>query len=230
MKYALGKRTFGTIVVYGLSAWFYSEVYIWSRSGKDRLEFTDHGRPHERIKLNERPVYLRFLFVSLAVGQAIMHLYLDYDQVRILVPQTKQAQKDPRSELWKRLVPLATKAGMTACSTFVIGSVVYFAGIRHIIWNVWYSFMKNFIALAKTSKPTGLPPFINLTFMFLWEGTWLALLWQFSNKTFNLYMAEEPLKKGKPITTDSTDANGSLLNGLKSSKGDAKVCIISFLS
>ena len=43
-------------------------------------------------------------------------------------------------------------------------------------------------------------------------------LWDTCNTAFTLNMGEEPLKYDKPLTNDSQDPNGSLLNGLKSKK------------
>lgn len=59
--------------------------------------------------------------------------------------------------------------------------------------------------------------------MFITEGTLLVVLWEFVNKTFDVYIAQEPLKNDLPITNDSTDPNGSLLNGLKSKKDTVRV-------
>jgi len=63
-----------------------------------------------------------------------------------------------------------------------------------------------------------------LVAQFAAEGTLLVLLWEFVNKAFDVYIAQEPLKNNKPITSDSKDPNGTLLNGLKSKKETAKVC------
>jgi nucleoporin NDC1 len=122
------------------------------------------------------------------------------------------------------ILPLASSAGLTVSVTLFAGSIVYFSIFRARIWALWYSFMKQFINLGKTTKPTGVAPFIPLVSRFLVEGALLLFLWQFSNVAFNTLMAREPLKDGKPITGDSKDPNGSLLNGLKSKKEDNKVC------
>ena len=52
----------------------------------------------------------------------------------------------------------------------------------------------------------------------------LLCIWEFSNAVFSAYVAQEPLKKDQPLTNDSRDPNGSLLNGLRSKKEIAKVC------
>jgi nucleoporin NDC1 len=105
-----------------------------------------------------------------------------------------------------------------------IGTIFYFVGPRHLLWEYYYSFSRYFISLSKTSRPTGLAPFAPLVAKFVVEGTLLVLLWEFVNKAFDLYIAQEPLKNNKPITSDSKDPNGTLLNGLKSNKEANKVC------
>jgi nucleoporin NDC1 len=215
--------------MYSLSAFFYGEIYIWSRSPASDLTFFKEEALSERVRLNERPFYLRFLFITLGVGQGVIHIWKDYDLVRINV-KDQQAQKDPKVDLWNSLVPLASKAGLRTIGTFFIGNVIYFLGARSWLWSWYFSFWKVFSSIGKKSTPSGLPPFLNLIFMFASQGTLLVLLWQFTNKAFNLYMAQEPLNKiGKPITSDAKDPNGSLLNGLKSKKDDNKVCGRRFL-
>ncbi|ORY10848.1 nucleoporin protein Ndc1-Nup [Clohesyomyces aquaticus] len=227
---ALSINTFATLAIYSFSAWFYGEVYVWSRPGEARLGFTDQGKLYERIKLNERPLYLRYLFIALAVAQAVFHLWKDYDTIDVPGLKPKQERKEtdsalaPKSKstsdrLIQKCYIIGPRAFWTMIFTFVGGNVVYFFGFRWVLWSWYYWFMRFGISLAKASKPTGLPPFFNLVGMFAAEGFLLALLWDFTNVTFDLYISEEPLKKDQPITSDSKDPNGSLLNGLKSKKG-----------
>jgi nucleoporin NDC1 len=106
---------------------------------------------------------------------------------------------------------------------WLFGTIFYFAGPRHLIWDWYYAFSRYVISLSKASKPTGVAPFMPLVFGFVIEGTLLVVLWQFVNKAFDLYIAQEPLKNDLPITNDSKDPNGTLLNGLKSKKDAVKV-------
>ncbi|KAG9204481.1 hypothetical protein G6514_000940 [Epicoccum nigrum] len=233
-KYLARKDTIFTLAVHMFSAWLYSEIYTWSSTAADRLSFTELGRAHERLKLNERPLYFRFLFVALAVAQTGVHLWKDYDRINIPAMQPKKLDElaagstvkkgpKPRLVLLKQLQPmLITAAGLTLFVT-ISGTLFYFLGPRQLLWDYYYSFSRNFISLAKTSKPTGLAPFAPLVAKFVVEGTLLVLLWEFANKAFDLYIAQEPLKNDKPITSDSKDPNGTLLNGLKAIKRAVKV-------
>lgn len=229
-KYFLRKNTILTLVFYAFSAWLYSEVYTWSRTVDDRLNFTELGRAHERLKLNERPLYLRFLFMMLAVAQTCVHLWKDYDRIDVPAMEPKKLGEDataqaavrrgpkPRMVLLRQFRSMFVTAASLALFITVSATSLYFFGPRQLLWEYYYSFSRNFISLAKTSRPTGLAPFAPLVAKFITEGTLLALLWEFVNKAFDLYIAQEPLKSNKPITSDSKDPNGTLLNGLKSKK------------
>jgi len=216
---------------YVVSAWFYGEVYIWSRPAADRLGFTDQGKNYERIRLNERPFFLRFMFVVLAFVQTCVHLWRDFDkiQIPIMKPNTDPANAtvntspDLRKALIQRSVNMFKWASGTVSLTIVFGSILYFFGFRHFLWEYYYYFASYLVSLSRTrTSPVGLPPFFSLLLQCVIEGFLLSLLWQVTNQTFNLYMERPPVKKGKPITDDSKDPNGSLLNGMKSKKATTK--------
>lgn len=224
-----------TLAFYLCSAWLYSETYLWSRPPQHRLGFTELGREYERIKLNERPLYLRYLFLLLAVAQAATHVCNDYDKIDVpaMTPRTTPARParhspKPRHVLVAALPNMATRSASLAAVVWVAGSVLYFFGPRHVAWEYYYRFGRKIWTLSKTSKPTGLSPFAPLALQFVTEGTLLVLLWEFVNKAFDLYIAQEPLKNDRPITDDAKDPNGTLINGLKSKKDAVRVtCIFS---
>jgi nucleoporin NDC1 len=193
------------------------------------------GRAHERLKLNERPLFLRLMFFFLAVVQTTVHLWDDYDAIRVPAMKPRKNNDDstiaplagtasrPRQILVTKLASIFATSGTLAAFSLVFGTILYFVGPRHFIWDNYYAFSRTFISLSKTSKPTGVAPFLPLVWGFLIEGTLLVTLWQFVNKAFDLYIAQEPLKNDKPITDESKDPNGTLLNGLKSKKEATKV-------
>lgn len=51
----------------------------------------------------------------------------------------------------------------------------------------------------------------------------MNFVWSSGNTAFSVFMVREPLKDGNPLTSESKDPNGSLLNGLKSKKLSIKV-------
>jgi nucleoporin NDC1 len=234
-KYFFRPATLITLIAYTFSAVMFVETYIWSRGTKDRLNFIEAGRMHERFRLNERPLYLRCLFYLLATAQSGIHLWKDYDRIEVQAMKPKKERGDattstparrgpkPRHVLTKSLKGIATQSSSLASAIAVVGFGLYMLGIRNLIWGYYYSFGRYLWSLSKTSTPTGLAPFMPLFFMFVTEGTLLVVLWEFVNKTFDVYIAQEPLKNDLPITNDSTDPNGSLLNGLKSKKDTVRV-------
>jgi nucleoporin NDC1 len=131
----------------------------------------------------------------------------------------------PRQILFAKLPSMVATSGTLSVTSLLVGTIFYFIGPRSLIWDYYYSFNRYFISLSKTSRPTGLAPFMPLVFGFAAEGTLLVLLWQFVNRAFDLYIAQEPLKNDQPITADSKDPNGTLLNGLKSKKDAVRVSL-----
>ncbi|KAI4246463.1 MAG: hypothetical protein LQ352_006385 [Teloschistes flavicans] len=127
-----------TSFIYLASALLFSEVYIWSVPQGAELRWVVEGRPWERARLNERPIYLRSLYIGLALLQTFLHLYCDYDRI-------EESVQDGMSD------PSIQRAA---------------------------------------------------------------------------YVAQEPLKRGQPLSEDSKDPNGSLINGLKAKKTAVKVSLL----
>jgi len=79
--------------------------------------------------------------------------------------------------------------------------------------------LRPFVNLSRSNAmPAGFP--VDVTFMLrcAYYIFHLIVIWHVANRSFTAFMAQEPLKNGLPLTADSLDANGSLLNGLKSRK------------
>ena len=243
-KYAFTTSSIATVLCYALSAGFYAEVYIWTQPGSKKLGYTDQGKNYERLRLNERPMFLRYMFFVFALVQSGVHLWRDYDRIDFLKTQTgtqegsetKAAEPNAIAALiaqWtglslfiqRKLFTIAKNSVIWSGAITVAGSVVYMFGLRYQIWPWYYSFARNvlMISLSKSRpNPNTLPPFAPLFLMCLVEGVLLLFMWQFINFTFDFNMAKPPLKNGKPITNDSKDPNGSLLKGLKSKKNTIK--------
>ncbi|OCL02593.1 hypothetical protein AOQ84DRAFT_304447 [Glonium stellatum] len=225
-KYLFRLNTVLTLFWYTVSSWLFVETYIWSQASYAKLGFTDSGRTHERIRLNERPMFLRFMFLCLAVTQSAIHLYKDYDRVAFPVSKVQKKPNSttegsviaPRNQIWAKLKQLVPTSLIIMLSVLVGGNLLYFTFLRQAIWEWNYRFGRWIFSLAKTSRPGANPALAELWARFIVEGFLLALLWQFTNTAFDAYFTQEPLKKGKPITDDSKDPNGSLLNGLKAKK------------
>lgn len=222
-----------TVVSYVLSAFLFGEIYIWTQPESKKLSYTDQGKNYERLRLNERPMFLRYMFVVLALVQSGVHLWCDYDRidfpaVKVKVEQDAAATAPPPKPLQVLIQKLSSIAQTAAIGSGVMsfgGALVYILGFRYVLWPSYYAWARNvlMISLSKSRPlPATLPPFAPLVGMFFAEGTLLLFMWQFVNTTFKVFMEQAPLKNDKPITNDSKDPNGSLLKGLKAKKDTIK--------
>jgi nucleoporin NDC1 len=231
-------RTYNTLWWYLVSAFVFGEVYIWSRGNNANLGWVDQGRPYERPRLNENPIVLRSLYMYLAVLQTCLHLYSERDTVQLLeARETKKqgAQEEPK--LLKPMDKIQKDAAGIAQWSFkvtVLGlasiPIVYFSLLRGTAWSWTYFFGRLFFRnLPKNAPPAGLVHVGPLIWQAASSSYMMVLLWEFSNAFFTLYVAQPPLKKGSPLTSEikentgsysakSPDPNGSLLIGLKSKK------------
>ena len=174
--------------------------------------------------MNERSIYLRCFVLILAVVQSLLHLALDEGRVCLPYRPTSEAIPPPLQRL-KRIAPNATKVVLSVVlSTSVAGPLVYMIAVRWVAWP-WSLFMARLVwNIPQGLKPSILPllsPFLISRSAMM--ATLLLCLWATTNAAFGAYVAQEPLKNGQPLTDDSRDPNGSLLNGLKSRKEATKV-------
>jgi nucleoporin NDC1 len=222
-----------TIGSYLLSAFLFGEIYIWTQPESKKLGYTDQGKSYERLRLNERPMFLRYMFVVLALVQSGAHLWRDYDKIEfpVITPKAEQdaavtgPAPKPRQVLVQKLLPLAQIAAIWSGAVSLVGSLIYIIGFRYVLWPSYYSWARSvlMISLSKSRPlPATLPPFAPLVGMFFAEGSLMLFMWHVINTTFDLFMSQPPLKNGKPITNDSKDPNGSLLKGLKAKKETIK--------
>ncbi|KAL8931410.1 MAG: hypothetical protein Q9211_006981, partial [Gyalolechia sp. 1 TL-2023] len=218
-----------TSFCYLLSALLFSEIYIWSVPKEANLSWVVQGRSWERPRLNERPIYLRSLYLGLALLQTALHLKLDYDEVKAPFgsPHNTQSSDEqslapvnPVEQMKSRIPELLQGIGLVSLGSIILGPTIYSLTIRKIAWRTSHECAR-FLRwdIASTTELSYIPPYhITLIFRSLTSGFWLLLLWQGSNLAFSAYVAQEPLKRGQPLTQESNDPNGSLINGLKSRK------------
>jgi nucleoporin NDC1 len=244
-------NTIHTLGWYMWSGWFFGEVYMWSSKPEDNLGMIDPGRTYERARLNENPIFLRCMFVLLGIIQASRHLVVDYDRVAIptrvdgaALQKSEQASSQgdtPASLLNKLPQSLQVLAGqltgiahravkLTVVGILFVTLPVYFLFLRQTAWSWTYVVGRAIYSqLPPSASPTGLLNFGRLTWQAFFGAFLLALLWEFSNATFAVYVAQPPLKKGQPLTNEikdtrgvllhrSKDPNGSLITGLKSKR------------
>ena len=189
-------------------------------------------RSYERQRLNERPIYFRSLLFMLAVSQSWVHISNDYDQlslqagrIRVQNNALRPLDIEPPMVQLRYTVPLLMKNALMRASVGVVsGLFLYPLIVRPIAWPWTLSVARVFWSIPGNLAPPRIPPFhISLILRSATSGMMLICLWEVSNAVFQAYVAQPPLKNDQPLTADSRDANGSLLNGLKSRKQHSKV-------
>ncbi|KAF2210511.1 hypothetical protein CERZMDRAFT_24832, partial [Cercospora zeae-maydis SCOH1-5] len=229
------------------SAFFFGEIYIWTRSSDAELNLVDVGQAHERPQLNENPIALRCLFVSLALAQSILHIWRDYDQVRIGDDTTQQlydvatlkevlgpnAKWLPAAllEMLARTRTIVSRSfNLTVVAVCILPIPLYYGLLRRIAWSLTFSFARIFYSqLQADDRPTGLVHLGRFTRQASFSSFMLVSLWEVSNAAFDIFTAQPPLRKGQALTSEikdargivlhkSKDPNGSLLTGLKSKR------------
>ena len=164
----------------------------------------------------------------LALSQSVLHLYYDYD--RVVLPATNpipesaterniQLVTPPLIQLKSNALPLAKKILLHSSTLVALCPFVYALFIRRTAWSTAFFFGRIVWSIPKASELSYIPPFHwTLILRSFISGLVLLSLWEVSNAVFDAYVAQEPLKRGKPFTNDSRDINASLVNGLKSTK------------
>ena len=172
----------------------------------------------ERDELNERPIFLRSTFLILGLAQAILHLYEDHaiEKIRLDYTFGSRSREFPtaedffKQEISKTLLFSARKAAMICLSSMVL----YVLFLRQIAW-YWSLWLARLVwDVSKSSEPPTMPPYhYTVLFRAFTSNIWLMCLWEVSNLAFSAYVAQSPLKRGKPITSDSQDPNGTKPDG-----------------
>lgn len=194
--------------------------------------------------MNERPLYLYSYHMALAVVQSVFHLYHDYDRIPITIakrsPTAADQRTHPQESVSKKIqlaLPGFVRDGVKRSAVVAaICPVFYTLFLRRPAWSFTMYFAKLFWNFPRSAAdpPGRIPPIgPGLIFRSLVSGSLLVLCWQTSNLFFSVFISKEPLKRGQPLTGDTKDPNGSLLDGLKAKKETVKtfafweLCLIS---
>lgn len=211
---------------------------VRSVQNDERKIVLKRGRPWERKKLNERPIYLRSVFFILAIAQSVVHLYFDYDQVALPITKTQNEPVTPHargmaawvSERTRILAPMfdwntddwasSIQRNMVLRTSVicVFATFVYQLLIRRAAWS-WSLTFASIIWDVPESPLSFIPPhYPSLLWRSITAGLLLVFLWESSSALFSAYVAGQPIKREQPLSASSIDQNGTLLNGLKSRK------------
>lgn len=226
ITYLFRLNTIQTLAWYLFSAWWFSEVYMWSVPESANLGWVAAGKAWERKRLNERPIYLRSVFYMLATLQSGLHLYYNYDSVTLPVTQAKTDVKSgqpPKQDYplfrMKALLPsLSREIGIRALGMAILGPIIYTLFIRRAAWSCSL-YLAALLWDVPASQLSYIPPYhYSIILHSLTSSALLTTLWEFSNAIFSAYLAQEPTKREQPLTSDSKDPNASLLNGLSAKR------------
>ncbi|KAH8678354.1 nucleoporin protein Ndc1-Nup [Xylariales sp. PMI_506] len=223
---ALSFSALETIATYALSAFFFSQVYLFAVGDRANLQWITY-HSGDRARLNERAVFYTVTLVLLGAFEGFMHLFLDYDRLLPGIIEEKDGEKDaapakpedPMEKLVKHAPRLAIRSITNSLAVALASYVLLYKLVRSFAWGWTMAFFRPFFNLPKTNiPPAGAPWSIWMLGRCVAAGTLLCLLWNVSNAAFTFYLAKQPVKNGQPLTSESKDPNGSLLNGLKSKK------------
>ena len=201
-------------------------------------------RAWERNKLNERAIYFRTFFFLFAIIQATLHQYYDYDEVSpphsILKEKAAGTDSvgihtrflthidtlspmfrwDPQN--WAKSLP--ENIVLRTFATSLVVPFIYQIFVRRKAWAWCLTFASILWDIPETPLSFIPPNYPSLVRYTITAGFQLVFLWQASNALFLAYVSQPPIKRGQPLSSDSVDPTGTLLNGLKSRKEIPKVC------
>lgn len=157
----------------------------------------------------------------LAAWQSALHLCYDYDKITLPFIQSKEStteqpskKQSPLSELRDLIPSLGRSIGVRAACMGVFGPLIYASFIRSKAWS-WSLYFAGLFWDIPNSQLSYTPPYLSVIVRSCVSGALLITLWEVSNVVFSAHVAQDPLKKEQPLTSESKDPNGSLLIGLK---------------
>ncbi|KAI0882667.1 nucleoporin protein Ndc1-Nup [Annulohypoxylon maeteangense] len=221
---AISLETIETIITFTISAWMFSQIYLFSTPTDANLSWITYYSG-DRARLNERALFYTVNLVILGSVQGFLHKFLDFDQMVLgkVRPRREGQLNNHESGGWERLgewAPvLVIRAGTVSMAVGFVNYLVTYHFVRRSAWSWALSFFRLFYSLPKSNIPPSQAPWsIWMLGRSVWAGFLLCLLWYFGDIVFRLQLGKAPLKNNQPLSAESKDPNGSLLNGLKSKK------------
>lgn len=222
--YAISFATIETIITFAISAWLFSQIYLLSTPADANLSWITYYSG-DRARLNERALFYTVNLVILGIVQGILHISLDSDRMLLgtVKPRREGEANTQTAGGWEKLgewIPvLIVRAGMLSISVGLTNYIVLYHFVRSFAWGWALSFFRLFYNLPKSNIPPSQAPWsIWMLGRSMWAGFLLCLLWYIGDIAFRLQLGRPPLKNNQPLSAESKDPNGSLLNGLKSKK------------
>lgn len=186
------------------------------------------------MRLNEKPIFFTMHFLALGVIHGALHIVRDDDRLRLgsVGLQANDADATETPPTWStRLmseVPLLAHRALVQTLVVLASNIIFYhAVLRSFAWRTALAFFRPFYTMPKTNLAPATHGAISFP---LWVNCgcasfMLIFMWLAGSRMFSLFLVRPPLKNGNPLTSESKDPNGSLLNGLKSKKLPIKVCL-----
>ncbi|KAF7543973.1 hypothetical protein G7046_g9891 [Stylonectria norvegica] len=216
-------QTYETVLYYAFSSLLFGPVFLWAVPDKANLQWITYFSG-DRARLNERPLFLMCYLGSCAVTQTFIHYRGDADRLVLELSKNKDKSQasgsgDSLKVVLQQLPGLLIKSVTGAIVAVPVALVSYFLVLRSLTWGWALMFLRVFYNLPKTNMlPPSWPTDIFVLTRCIQAGIYIFFVWNAGNFAFSTFMVKEPLKNGKPLTSESKDPNGSILNGLKSKK------------
>lgn len=220
-------RTYETGLWYLVSSLIFCHVFLWSAPEHANLGWVTFFSG-DRAKLNEAPLFLMSYLMSCAVWKTFQHYGSDVDRLILGLSGNKNDKSanpgDSLKVVLKELHHIGLYSATAAASSLLLAFPLYLIFLRPFIWGWSLVFLRPFYSLPKSNMlPPHWPFNIYVLFRCLQAGALIHFVWNTGNFAFSTFMVKEPLKNGNPLTSESKDPNGSILNGLKSKKLPIKV-------
>ncbi|KAK5634209.1 hypothetical protein RRF57_009923 [Xylaria bambusicola] len=239
----LRPSTMETVLTYIISAFLFSQVYLISTPEEAGIRWISQATG--RSRLNEHALFYTVNLMVLGLVQGIAHVALDMDRLVLGVvdgtrgsnsedgPEANgngtdnegEAARPSDTENWAAKIGewtpvLLVRCGMLAITVAMVNYTVLYYFIRVPAWRSAMGFFRLFYKdLPRYNLPVaGAPWSVWMLGRTIWAMFLLSLLWYFGDIAFRVQLSREPLKKGQPLSSESKDPSGSLLNGLKSKK------------
>jgi nucleoporin NDC1 len=173
-NYSLRFDVVQTVGCYFLSAYLFSEIYVWSASKEADLNRIKLIPRTDRPMLNERPIYLTSFFFFLALVQSGCHLFYDYDRLDMPVTKTKPLGSPnqlshilvpPSAQLKSNLPTLMASCLKRSICVSLAAPFVYSINwlypwsIRKFSWSFTRTWAKIFWNLPKSSSLPSIAPY-----------------------------------------------------------------------
>jgi nucleoporin NDC1 len=222
----LSARTYETALWYSVSSLLYCAIYLGTRDEDANLHWITYYSG-DRARLNERPVFFACYMFTFALVQTVEHYRHDVDRLDLGALERKPVKEQKSTGIVSgslqavlEELPMALAECFKISLMAVPGAIVlYFLFLRSFAWSWGLTFLRPFYNMPRTNMlPSSWPTDIYLLARCVVAGAGVGFLWTAGNKAFSLFMVKKPLKNGIPLTSESKDPNGSLLNGLKSKK------------